>query len=88
MVTHREGVVCVAVQRAALVDFVLQGQGEDEGDVLRVLQLDGIHPEGDVLALCRDPPPTPGVQERPHPGRHHLHSGQDCLGKVTTRSCC
>ena len=62
----------MAVQRAALVDLVLQGEGQDEGDVLRMLQRDGVHAEGDVLALRGCAPAAPGVQEGAHPWGDHL----------------
>ena len=67
MRAHRQGVVGVSVQRAALIYLMLQGQGEDQRDVVRVLQLDWVHSEGYMLALGCRPSPSPCVQEGSHP---------------------
>ena len=61
MRAHRQRVVCVSIQRAALINLMLQGQGKDQRDVVRMLQLYGVHPEGYVLPLSCCPAPSPCI---------------------------
>ena len=66
-----EGVVCVAAQRAALINGVLNDEWQDEHgvDVADVQLLDA---HRNVLPLGCSPASTPGVQVGLHLGLHHL----------------
>ena len=82
---HRQRLVGVAKQWTPLVYGVLGCDGQQQEQVHRVADLQGLHAHGNVLALRCLASRPPRVQKCPQVGGHHLHTGPGLSEKYVCR---